>query len=197
MIGIWLLLEVYTIVIRSTDGTILSHSIFNIPIDVTIINNANGIISEYYESLITLTPLPTDTDRMIEIVAPIKASTLFGYGTYMHHTVLAPYIITEAANRGIVFGSDFVRVTGFAAFLTDYGWVGFGLLIINFICVGLKLILNRSKIWLLLGVSLCFAFGWLLVSNILDNVMWWLLIVPFGILERMNKEVPGFNKESR
>ena len=182
-IGTWLLLTLYVSIMRSIDQAVFDNKItlFNFQMDTTYFNSYKERFGDYFNSVTSITPQLNDTDRMTSIIEPIKASSLFGYGTYQHHTVLVPYIKT----------SNFIRTTGFGAFLTDYGWVGFGLLVLNFICTGLKLILNRSKIWLLMGVSLCFGFGWLFVSNILDNVLWWLLIVPFGILERLNYEVKG------
>ena len=185
IIGTWLLLTIYVSIMRSIDQAVFvnSISIFNFQIDTTYFNSYKERFGDYFQSITTAIPQSNDVDRMTAILAPINVSSLFGYGTYQHHLILAPYIRELGGNV-----PDFVRTTGFGAFLADYGWMGFGLLTLNFICVGLKLILNRSKIWLLLGVSLCFAFIWLFISNILDNVLWWLLIVPFGLIERLNYE---------
>jgi hypothetical protein len=180
ILATWGLLLLYTSIMRSINQAVFNHSItlFNMQIDTTYFNSYKERLGEYLQLETT-----NDNDRMLAILAPINASSVLGYGTYQHHYVLSQYINDLGCNV-----SQFVRTTGFGSFLVDYGWTGFGLLIINFICVGLKLILNRSRIWLLLGISLCFGFGWLFVSNILDNVLWWLLIVPFGMLERLNYE---------
>jgi len=191
IVAVWVSLVIYTTILRSfminMTQNVTTIRIFNFLIDTTYFTSYTDRTGEYITYAITGTTSQTDVGRVISILAPFNATDLFGHGTYLHHTVLPPYFREMAMVKSpdIVI-PDFIRTTGFASYLTDYGFIGLGLLIINFIFVGLKLILNRSKIWLLIGVSLCFCFGWLFVSNILDNVLWWLLIVPFGLLEKLN-----------
>jgi hypothetical protein len=197
VLGTWLILLIYTSIMRSIDQATFAHSItiFGFTMDTQYFDSYKERTGEYFQAIATAKPMETDVDRIVHLLSPfnaLKGNELFGYGTYQHHTILPQYfreLISIKYPELKVNISNFVRTTGFGAFITDYGFVGFGLLILNFICVGIKLIFNRSKMWLLLGVSLCFAFIWLFISNILDNVLWWLLIIPFGLLDRLNYEV--------
>lgn len=129
----------------------------------------------------------TDQDRVLHAIAPIQAvlnSPYFGYGTYQSHYVLKTYL----ANLGEYHESDKIYTTGFSSFLTDFGFVGFGLLVLIYIFNFFLIIFKRGKYWLFVVFALCFSFVWLFINNILDNMLWWLLLCPYGLLWRLNNE---------
>lgn len=138
-------------------------------------------------------PESSDYDRVIGIYAPmeaIKNNPLFGYGTYMHHTVLPNYYRQYAdmlSHEMAANINNFIRTTAFAAYITDYGLVGLLLLLLNFLFTGIRLIIDRNKIFLLLGFSLCMILCWLFVGNILDNILLWIAIVPYGLIYKLDQ----------
>jgi len=193
--GTWFLLSCYVTFLRSTDGTVLGDSTFTIldkKIDIlyfsSYINLYGGTINNAPQ-IAAGTVQVGDVDRLTHIIAPINAVTvnpitaLFGYGTYEHHLVLQPFIQSVADSRGLTVKiNEFVRTTGFSAYLTDYGFVGMFLLMGNVFCGALSILLQKTRFSLVLVSALVIGILWLVVSNILDNMLLWLLIAPFGIL---------------
>ncbi len=192
-----LLSTVILIFVLLLGGVTLSRSLKHGSLDLGYVDGYTTLISDYANSLNLKKQLKTDnvtniirqsdSGRVIHIMAPIEAvknNPVFGHGTYQSHNILKYHL----ERWGEYHDSEKVYTTGFGSYLTDYGWLGFGLLIINFICTGLILLLKRGKYWLFYGFALCIAFIWLFISNITDNMLWWLLICPYGILERLSYE---------
>lgn len=197
----WFILACYVSVLRSVDGTVLSSavptiSIDNIPfiphdkIDVSVFANYGDMFADSAQ-IITNTRV-TDGDRIVHIIAPVNAiivnplTFLFGYGTYEHHSVLQPFMQSVVNERGIdAVIPTFTRTTGFGAFITDYGIIGSILLISNAFCGGLTILLQKTRFSLVLASVLGITIVWLLISNILDNVLLWLILIPFGILYKL------------
>jgi len=122
----------------------------------------------------------------------IKANwlTLFwGYGVHSSHFVMRPYLqklYTEYLPG--VAASENIRTTGVATILVDLGLIGIFLLIINFILTALKIISHigfEFKITALLILFLFFL--WIFISNIQDIVLFYLLIMPSGLLIQFAK----------
>ena len=198
IIGTWFLLSCYVTFLRSTDGTILGNSAWTIlgkKIDISYFSsyvNLYGSILNNSTEIIAGTVQIGDADRLTHIISPINAITvnpitaLFGYGTYEHHLVLHPFLQEVADSRGLgVKINEFVRTTGFGAYLTDYGFVGMFLLLGNVFCGALSIFLQKTRFSLVLVSALGIGILWLVVSNIIDNMLFWLLIAPFGILWKM------------
>ena len=55
----------------------------------------------------------------------------------------------------------------------------------NVLCGGLKLFAQKTRFKYVLLSILALGIVWLLISNILDNLLFWLLIAPFGILTKL------------
>jgi len=158
-------------------------------LDLSYVSGYTDLIRDYttsFKNIGKVEPLDIlrDTDRIAHNLAPIDAvkDKPFGYGTYQSHYVLRSYL----EKYGETQTSTLVYTTGFASYLTDYGWVGFGLLTINFLLTGLIILLKRNKYWLFYGMVICGALLWLFISNITDNMLWWLLITPQGLIWRLN-----------
>jgi hypothetical protein len=165
-------------------------------------HTANEIISWYssmiQESVVApVTPRPFDFGRLAQLEASIITvsdnwlTSLFGFGTYQHHYVLQP-VIREMYTVAAPFWADsvpsFIRTTGACAYITDYGMIGTILLIVNFMFTGTELLINRGKYFILFGVSLVMILGWFYIANILDMVILYILIMPFGLLWQLNNE---------
>ena len=191
MLSVWLIMVVNITISRNTDGTDLEN------LDMTYFETYQILLKDYTDSIGGISQgiahlRPTDVDRFIEIVAPIKAiqkdigTLLFGYGTYQHHTALYPYVNELVLEKMPMFKTpEFIRSTGFAQNVTDYGLIGCLLLGFNFLLTGIKLVIQGNK-WLVWGIVLCISCGWLIVNNMLDSVLWWMMIIPFGLLYQLN-----------
>lgn len=81
------------------------------------------------------------------------------------------------------------RTTGFTALLVDTGLVGMFIFALNFFIVGVILLKQKGKYLLLFLFTLTLSFWWLFVNNVVDVIILYLLIMPGGLLERMNKSM--------
>lgn len=138
-----------------------------------------------------------DIDRKVHIKAAILSinsdvvALLFGYGYRMHGYIIGPYLRELFMQRGFPEMAEKVTdnesTEGFTAFLVDTGLFGMFLLVANFIFAGYRLIIQKNNPYrLILLVSLVFAFLWLPIINILDVVLFYLLIMPNGLLFQLS-----------
>lgn len=138
-----------------------------------------------------------DIDRKIHLEAAILSinsdvvTLFFGHGYRMHGYIIGPYLRELFMRRG--FPGMAERVTdnesteGFTAFLVDTGLFGMFLLVINFIFTGYCIIIQKNNPYrLILLISLVFAFLWLPIINILDVILFYLLIMPNGLLFQLS-----------
>ena len=162
---------------------------------------ANGVKKEssvlIKSAEVLWSPRVSDLDRNLQVKIAFAAVTnnwknfLFGYGLHSSHYVLVEYknafyakYIPNAPVR------DVVRTTAFAAMLTDTGFVGLFLFLVNFIfaasriAINLKNDLSHQK-YLLISIVFV-AFMWVFVANIQDIILLYLLIMPRGILDNMS-----------
>lgn len=100
--------------------------------------------------------------------------------------MLTPYLqaVSDARELNAIIPS-FTRTTGFGAFLIDYGFVGLFLLGGNVVCSGLSILAQRTRFSIILFVAMGIGMAWLMISNILDNLLFWMLIIPYGILWKL------------
>jgi len=131
-----------------------------------------------------------DLDRYIHFRASFDAvndnwsTLLFGYGIYSHRYILAPYL-QKFVNRylpGVVV-EGITRTEGFTALLVDTGWIGLLLFTLNFLLVIVKnLLIKKSTNRILFILVVLITFCWLLISNIHDIILLYLLIMPSGLI---------------
>lgn len=140
-----------------------------------------------------------DTDRWNHLEAALRALddspsvALVGDGVYSHRIHLVEplnEVLAESGQPAVT--ADIVRTTGFPALIIDAGLMGVA-------CFGLSLGFAaraasrsarreaRPAIW---AMALVIG-GWLLVSNILDMVLLYLLIMPRGLLPALSE--PGLS----
>lgn len=140
-----------------------------------------------------------DLDRYIHFRASFDAvddnwsTLLFGYGIYSHRYVLAPYLqkLVNHYLPGVVV-EGITRTEGFTALLVDTGWIGMLLFALNFLLVILKILSahklpSLDKIFLLLAVVITFC--WLLISNIHDMILLYLLVMPSGLILQLTDNI--------
>jgi hypothetical protein len=139
---------------------------------------------------------PMDVGRFAHVQASIQSlnesgyTFMVGHGTYMSHWEIPFYLksiyVTEApwwANSV----PDYIRTTGLPAMISDWGAIGTFLIIMNFAFTAVTLFVQRNK-WILFVAVLGISFAWLYVSNILDITLFWLMIIPYGLLYQLNKK---------
>jgi len=134
-----------------------------------------------------------DIDRKVHLEAGFSSikdnweSLFFGYGYRTHGVMIGPQLRTLWESKGfpeVAKGVAYDTSTeGFTAFLVDTGLIGMLLLIMNFLLVGRRILMqktNRNRPIFL--IALAFAFLWIFVINMLDIVLFYLLIMPSGLL---------------
>ncbi len=146
-------------------------------------------------------PRSTDIDRQLHLRSSFLTASkdwttlMFGYGTSSHHHVMRPDL-QELYNEYLpgVEVKDFVRTTGFAALVVDTGLLGLLLLLGNFLLSARAVVrrigprLRGRRVVLLLGIALTFL--WILVTNVQDMVLFYLLVFPFGIFVQLSCHPP-------
>lgn len=79
---------------------------------------------------------------------------------------------------------EIVRTTGLPALMIDTGIVGLGLLAANLLFIMQKVLRSRSSVAMMLAMLPLMAVLWLCVSNTLDLVLFYILLMPNGLLDR-------------
>ena len=106
----------------------------------------------------------------------------FGCGIHSHHFVIGQYL--EAIGYGLL--PSYVRVSGFAGLLIDIGLVGMLLLFMNFLFTALKVLApKKSPGRVVLLLALLLAFVWPLIGKIDDIVLFYLMIMPSGLIAQL------------
>ncbi len=148
-----------------------------------------------------------DLDRTLQIEAAIEASrqdwgtALFGHGLSTAKFVITPYLKETYARHNLDESSRMLRLTGgvsyveatilrttgFGVFLIDTGVVGLLLLGLNVLLVANKLLQSGSpKRFVILAIVPLVSL-WLFVNDIQDIVLLYLLIMPYGVIEQLNR----------
>ncbi len=143
-----------------------------------------------------------DQDRIIHIKAGVLALTttktlLFGYGYRVGGFVIGPYIFNEFNKlpgkdpNKLMNQDNSVSTEGFTNILVDTGWIGLLLFLSNYFFVGRKIFLQRkNKHRWMIFLSLLLVGAWLPLNNLFDLVLYFLLIMPGGLLVRWAEIVP-------
>jgi len=133
-----------------------------------------------------------DIDRWLHIQVAFTAvnenwiTLLFGHGYRSSGMVISTHLY-ELYRVFLPDKAMYVRddesTEAFTAFLVETGLIGYMLLLLNFICVGLQIFREKNNPYrfVLLG-SLCLLFLWMVVINILDITLFFMAIMPSGLL---------------
>jgi len=139
-----------------------------------------------------------DIDRIIHIqvgfisISESWKNFLFGYGLRTSGFIISPHLKSLFEEHGLfdlaAKVKEDVSTEGFTALLVDTGFVGVFLLGMNFLFTAHKVIIQREnpyRIFLLL--SLILTFFWLFLNNLLEIILFYLLIMPSGLLVQLSK----------
>lgn len=158
--------------------------------------------TQIFDSMkIMVDPTERDINRNLQWLAGWHRMTdnprtlLVGDGVYSHRFTIIPHIEYLYANylgnqdfripgsRDDTSNLKIFRTVGLTALAIDTGLIGITLFLANFFLLGIK-ILNRPTANKVLWITtLGLGFGWLLISNINDILLLYLLIMPNGILD--------------
>ena len=139
-------------------------------------------------------PQGRDVDRYLHMqvsfiaVSANLATLLFGYGVHSHRFVIGQYLRPKYAQHfpGVVL-PKIVRTEAFTALLVDTGFIGMLLLAANFLFVAHETLVQKSPIRIILLLALVMSFLWLLVGDIQDIVLLYLMIMPSGLLVQLSR----------
>ncbi|MFA5386570.1 MAG: hypothetical protein WC297_02830 [Candidatus Paceibacterota bacterium] len=139
-----------------------------------------------------------DTGRLmhLQIAFPIISSDwktfLFGYGFRTSRPLIGPSLAKLWIERGrpdvAEKVKDYHSTIAFTALVTETGIIGLLLLILNFLFTARKILFKKiiqGKLMLLF--SLLATFLWLLSGTVLDIVLFYLMIMPSGLLTQLSK----------
>jgi len=148
--------------------------------------------------------LKSDIDRKLYIQVGFMSinnnlkNFLFGYGFRTHGIIISPHLKNLYIKNGLPKRAEKVKedqsTEAFTALLVDTGIFGILLLITNFLFAARQIFVqkkNRYRFMFLL--SLFFAFLWLPIINMIDIMLFYLLIMPHGLLWQLNQ--PENNKK--
>ena len=150
-------------------------------------------------------PGGSDAGRLIHLRASLDAATsegvphlIVGQGFYTHRYVLVPYVqdrlrwelppqgFTIAGTRDdTAYSIEVIRTQGISALLVDVGLLGVGLLCLVSLAQ-LKGLLwsNRGSIRWSFALAVSMSGLWLFTNNIVDILLFYLLLMPFGLFDR-------------
>ncbi|MDQ7773252.1 MAG: hypothetical protein RDU13_06990 [Elusimicrobiales bacterium] len=141
----------------------------------------------------------SDVGRKLEIVSAFRmilqdpVSFFIGTGFYTERHALAPHFVDVLSQHGVYTDvSDLIRPATFSAFLAGTGMVGISFLLLCFVFTALEIIyharggnLPARKILLF---SLCGILGSTIVSINIDLVLFYLAIMPSGLLVQLSRQ---------
>lgn len=190
--AVWVILTVFTmasfIVIKKRHVIILllllfllSSILYGNPLSFFNISTQN-ILSRNASDVGRLTMLDAGINAIK--ITPLKF--LFGYGMHSHHFIIGSYL------RDIGYSGFrnpyYVTVSGLPGMLIDFGIIGILLLFINFFLTLYKLLIQKNKPEkFIFMITLLFAFLWLLIVDVDDNILFFFLIMPSGLLIQLVK----------
>ena len=133
----------------------------------------------------------------IRIAFPIISKNwhtfLFGYGFRASVSLIGPElarVYTKYRSYGIAQRMAGAKgsTVGFTNLLTDTGVIGMLLLIMNFFLVARKIfVLNKTQSRNFFLLSLLLTYLWLIITNPLDIILFYLIIMPSGLLIQLSK----------
>lgn len=140
-------------------------------------------------------PRESDLDRNLHFRSSFYAigenitTLFFGYGIHSSHFVLRPYLqdLYSQYLPGIIIGET-VRTEAFTAILVDTGLVGMFLLTLNFVILILRILKKKNNLFRpILIATVVMTFLWTFVSNVQDVILFYLMVMPSGIIYQMSR----------
>lgn len=132
-----------------------------------------------------------DIDRWIYMKVAFEAISgdathmLFGHGYRMHGFKISSFVAAYYQQYYPAMVPNITEDTnteGFTALVVDAGLVGLALVMINLGLVALRAVMTRHPYGLVIASAAGFLFAWLLVINMLDITLFYLAMMPSGLL---------------
>jgi len=142
-----------------------------------------------------------DLDRLIhlhvalEVINDSWVTSLFGYGFRVSGFKIGPHLaayyrsyLPQLDINKEIGDVENASTPGIPALFVETGYVGIVLLLLNFFLVGLRITVrkNNSNRWILL-FSLFVLLVWLLANNMLTYILFYLAVMPGGILLQLSR----------
>jgi len=171
-------------------------------------NRTTAIIENLYETSSALwSPNKSDVGRNLALKAGFDTlmgsnrTLLIGDGMYSHKRTAVPYIKKlflkympkddfhiPGSRDDAALGLTVWRTTAFTGLLIDTGLIGMTLLAIIFFSVLRSVIINNSRTSFNLILTIALLCMWLLISNITDIVLLYIMIMPGGLIEKLSQK---------
>lgn len=166
---------------------------------VNFISNIEGSFSQEYLGVLKTISSPGESMKDLDRYLCLRISYLpllrgisyflFGYGYNAHSSVLYPYAQAYFGDfySGMREVDPEVGVEAATAFIVDTGLIGCLLLMLNLCFIWRRISKVKSRIRPALLISVLMIFLWSFVINYRDFVLFYLMIMPSGILEQLSK----------
>lgn len=155
-----------------------------------------GLFSRVLEADVERAPSP-DSDRMIWAKSALLGigenwnEFLFGHGFRTSGIVVAPTVKALFESIGIHKNhEEDVSTPAFTNLTVDLGAVGFSMLLLCGLLTGVQIWRGSGRNRLVLISAVGLSFAWLFVINIVDVMLFYLMIMPSGPLIQMSKAMP-------
>lgn len=170
--------------------------------------DAKSVIVTLYEtSQMLWKPNDSDIGRNIDFkvawmaIGESPLTFLIGHGIGSHKTVAIPYLeemfrrdLPAILQWEVISGSPndpdnklvVYRTTAFTALLVDTGVIGMMLFTACFVLLTRRLLTEATRERPLLILCVVLAFIWIIAVNVLDTVLFYLILMPDGILFRLS-----------
>lgn len=163
-----------------------------------------GLVDELAATSVALWS-PSESDgrsRMLQLEAAADTmmlnwkTLLIGAGFYSHRYLMVPQVRDSLSRlypnwpdftSSVVVGGqevEIIRTTGLPALMVDTGLLGIGLLGWNIYLLTARMLRRHTSTAALFALLALATALWLLVANILDSVLFFLLLMPHGILDQ-------------
>lgn len=132
----------------------------------------------------------------LQIAFPIISENwntfLFGYGFRASGPLIGPHLAELYRDRGMFEiakqAETYQSTVGITALITETGIIGLILLLANFFLTAWAILFQKRKCnRLILALSLIFAFLWMLITDPIDIILFYFLIMPSGLLIQLAK----------
>lgn len=178
---------------------------------VFVLGSSVSGVGEFLENIMLSTnalwkPEKSDKTRQLQFFAGFMRifdnirTFAIGDGVYSHRVTIIPHILSlyqygspeEASlipgTRNDAAGVDVFRTTSFTGLLIDTGVIGMVLLGANYVGTAARLKQRRSPNGTIMIGVLAMSGAWLLINNITDVVLLYLLFMPNGLLHGLSHD---------
>lgn len=204
----WIFITVFLLISSKDLGVIKTATVFGVfavflfTVSLWILPGDSMLsqISAFYKALFAAGSGAQDSDiaRKLEVLSSLglvtdSVRTLFwGTGFYTERYSLIPYFVEVLSNYGVSTNIvDIIRPASFSSFLAGTGLVGIFFLVLCFFFTACEILFYTTKQGFkgrkVLLLSLVAVFGSMFISINVDLVLFYLCLMPSGLLVQLSK----------